>query len=221
MSTNQTIKTQLNQIKSKIVKTPNGLKTPSASPMKWLEDGVDHININGDSVTELGKFLSHNSPNSFFHSLFGSFATMESFWFYIHSDERDDRLRVMSGRVLKKFSKNLTIKKISNFRAIILDANWQRIQQYPPIITALKESTLPFDCYRYLDDTSLVRVRPTFFKWLIKGFEEIRLAVKEDREPNFTFLLDKYDSNIYDFVLPKKPPINTVIADSENLEEHY
>lgn len=207
MPHNKSIQGQLSQIRGKIkVARPDGIKDPSPSPMAWVEDGQDHINIWEQAQTELGKFLAHNSQNPFKHTLFGKFNNMEAFWHYIQSEERDDRIRVMSGRTLKNFSKKLTMTRITNFRAIIMDSNWQRIKQHKSAVHSLKNSTLPFDCY-YINSESLIRVRPTFFKWLIKGFEEIRTAVKENRDPNFAFLLDKRDSDIYTFVLPSKPAI--------------
>ena len=209
----QEIKTahqQLSDIK-KIVK--DDIKDPSPSPMKLAEDGVDHINTWEQAETEIGKFLAHSSTIPFKHDIFGKFNTMESFWVYIQSEEKDDRIRVMSGRTLKNFSKKLNILRITNFRAIIMDANWQKVKQHKHAMQAIKDSTVPFDCY-YINSTSGIRVRPTFFKWLIRGFEEIRKAIKEDREPSFNFLLDKKDTGIYDFVVTKhkQSPVAVVEA---------
>lgn len=202
MQSNNNMQGQLSAIYGTLKKTKtDGIKDPSPSPMNWEKDGLDHINIWEQAETPLGKFLSHNNDKSFTHNLFGKFNNMEAFWHYIQSEERDDRIRVMSGRSLKNFSKKLTITKIVNFRAIIMDANWQRIKKHKSVIEELRRSTLPFDCY-YVNSQTSLRIRPTFFKWLIKGFEEIRQAVIEDRDPNFSFLIDKKGSGIYDFVIP-------------------
>ncbi len=184
------------------------MKDPSPSPMKWKADGEDHINIWDNSVTGLGRYLSHNSELPFKHNVFGRFSSMEAFWHYILSDERDDRIRTMRGPVLRAFARKLTTLKITNFRAIIADSNYQRIMTYENLVNDITKSTLPFDHY-YTNDAG-IRIRPNYFKWLIAGFEEIRKALKEHREPDFTFLIDNPGSTTYQYVVPEKSGIATV-----------
>lgn len=179
-----------------------GFMEPERSPMLWIADGVDHININITASTELGQVLTHSSPVPFVHSIFGRFVNMEAFWHYIQSEERDDRICNMVGHTLTMFSKKLTHKLVTNFRAIIVDSNWQRIKQHPVIAEEMKNSTLPFDCWYIARDTGM-RKRPIYFKWLISGFEEIRKALKEGREPDFDYLKEIPGTGIYEFAMPK------------------
>lgn len=181
----------------------NGIKDPSPSPMEWIGDGVDHINILRDGNTSLGDFLAHGTRFPFTHNIFGKFSNMESFWYYLQSTERDDRIRVLSGKPLMVFKGKLTFHRVTNFRAIIMDSNWQKIKQYKDVAIVMRDSVLPFDCYR-IDSVRGLRIRPVYFKWLVVGFEEIRKALKEDREPNFDFLLDEEGSGIYDFCITKR-----------------
>lgn len=178
------------------------LMDPSPSPMNWKGDGIDHINIWEKGETELGVVLNHSISLPFNHSLLGRFGNMEAFWHYVQSEERDDRIRMMEGYTLKNFARKLTPSRVINFRAIIMDANYQRIKQYEPIVQEMINSTLPFDCY-YVHDTTKLRTRPNFFKWLTMGYEEIRKALKENREPDFNFLLEREDSSIYQFLIPQ------------------
>lgn len=202
MSKNASLSEQISSIRNQIIINKRSqLKDPTPSPMLWGPDGIDHINIWEQAETEIGKFLVHSSPYSIKHRYFGRFKTMEAFWHYIQSNERDDRIRNMSGPVLKKFSKQLTPARVVNFRAIVMDSNWQRIKQHPEQAEMVKESTLPFDCY-FINNQSGIRTRPTFYKWLVMGFEEIRDALKEKREANFDFLLDVVKSTTYEFILP-------------------
>lgn len=184
-------------------------RQPAPSPMKWIGDGEDHINIWEHGETELGCILSPNYDLGLNHSIFGRFANMEAFWHYIQSEERDDRIRSMNGQTLKKFSKMLTNTRVTNFRAIIMDSHYQRIKAYKVLVKSMKESTLPFDCY-YINDKSGIRMRPVYFKWFLRGMEEIRNALKEDREPNFSFLLDRPGTDIYEFVVPKTEKVAVV-----------
>jgi L-rhamnose mutarotase len=169
------------------------------------EDGFDHINVWDGAETDLGRFICHNNVVPFRHNIFGSFNTMTGFWRYIQSAERDDRLREMSGGALKRFANQLTREQIQNFKAIIGDTIWQKFKakERENQRKAMKNSTLPFECY-YVNKETGMRERPTFFGWLLPLYEEIRRAIKEDREPNFTPFLDVKDSGIYDFVLTEE-----------------
>lgn len=226
---NRTLRGQLQSISSKIKTNP--MRAPAASAMNWVGDGVDHINIWEKANTELGRFLAHGSNNDFNHSQLGRFNNMEALWHYVQSAERDDRIRNMRGRYLKNFSKQLTPMRVSNFKAIIMDSNYQRIQQYRPMVELMIATDLPFDCY-YINNDSKLRIRPVFFKWLILGFEEIRHAIKENRAPNFTEFMDNPAIGIYDSVLqavgtkekkspipPSKPTVTgPVLTDAESSE---
>lgn len=189
------------------IKTRHNFLDPHRNVSLWLDDGVDHINISSFGKTGLGQALSHASPIRFKHSIFGFFISMESFWHYIQSEEQDDRLRSMTGRNLQNFGRKLTRRMVTNFRAIIMDSNYQRIMQNDKLKEELKNSTLPFDCY-YIDRETSFRKRLSYFHWMLQGFEEIRTALKEDREPNFDSLKDDRNSDIYDFV---RPAANTVV----------
>ena len=166
-----------------------------------IDDGIDHINVYEGSKTDLGKALAHGSRIGFNHKIFGAFGNMEAFWHYIQSNERDDRIRQMKGQTLKRFAGQMTRGKVTNFRAIIADSNYQKVIQCKEIVEELKASELPFDCY-YINQTGL-RQRHQYSIWLIQAFEEIRKAIKEDRKPNFDNLLDREGSDIYEFVIPE------------------
>lgn len=189
------------------IHTRQNFVEPYKNVMNWVEDGVDHINISAFGKTGLGQALSHASPVPFKHSIFGRFGSMESFWHYIQSEEQDDRIRNMSSYNIKNFGAKLTRRMVTNFRAIIMDSNYQRIMQNPKLMEAVKESSLPFDCY-YTESNTGLRKRLTYFHWLLSGFEEIRNAIKEGRPANFDNLKDDQKSEIYDFV---KPRTNTVV----------
>lgn len=181
----------------------DSIKDPAPSPSKWIADGVDHINIWERGTTELGRALSHGSRIKLTHDIFGKFSSMESFWYYMQSEERDDRMRNMSGQTLRSFARKMTPARIINFRAIIMDSNYQRIKANKPLAADLAKSTLPFECY-FIGKDSDVRIRPNYFKWMIAGFDEIRTALAANREPDFTFLLDRINNNegIYAYVMP-------------------
>lgn len=201
-------------------------RDPLPAPSESGVDGEEHINIWEFGATALGRDLSHSGNLPIEHEIFGNFSNMEAFWYYIRSTERDDRIRTMRGRQLKQFAEKLTSVRVPNFCAIIMDSNWQKIKQHPAVLESLKESTLPFDCYFTYKRTDGVRIRPSFSYWLIDGFNEIRAALKEGREPNFDAFKNNKSIGIYDSALnvkqkPKKKPApqkKEVFSDSDASE---
>ena len=185
----------------------NKLRSPLRNANEVGDDGVHHINVWADGETNLGRGLSHGINCKFNHSVFGEFICMESFWHYIRSKERDDRIRILFGFKLNSFNKDLTHINVPNFKAVIVDANYQKILQYPAMMSDLRESELPFDCYFYrtIGDEK-VRQRPAFSSWLIWGLDEIRNSLKEDRDPDFSPLIDNPDVDIYEGA--KNAPLN-------------
>lgn len=178
----------------------NDLRNPLPNANESGDDGVDHINIWADGETELGRGLSHGFNLEFTHSHFGDFVCMEAFWHFIRSAERDDRTKILYGQRLNQFSKKTNAINVPNFKALIMDANLQKIDQYPDLKEELTDSELPFECYFYktLPKGDKIRQRPAFAPWLIWGFNEIRQALKDNREPDFTPLMDKDDVDIYE-----------------------
>ena len=181
---------------------PHRFNLSLQSPEKWQGDGVDHINIWLQGETDLGQCLSFDSMIPFTHSIFGEFTTFTGFWHYIKTEERDDLLRGKWGRKLDEYAKRLTRRNIPNFQAIILDANWQRIQQHAVLMKAMGESTLPFDIYSINPETHLCKRAP-YYNWFIAGCEETRLALKENRAPDWSAFVTKQTTDIYEGVRPK------------------
>jgi hypothetical protein len=190
------IKDQLNSLVKDRTKN-QGIKIVTPSPKNWKEDGIDHINIYSKAGTELGKFLSNNTKTPFRHRIFGKFKCVDGFWWYITSVERDDYIRGLDGYQLQNFKRKLTLRNVKNFKAMVIDTIWQKIKQHQSYAKLLKESDLPLDCYS-INDYGVLH-RPTYYRWLLSGLEELRTALKENREPDLTFLLDVKGSNIYDY----------------------
>lgn len=161
-------------------------------------DGKDHINIYSRGSTELGQLLSHFSNTFFNHPVFGPFDSMEGFWYYMRSKEKDDQLRYLSGYAAKKYGRVLEPAWYDEFWEDVLAANYQKVIQNPHIKRMLMASTLPFQhyylhfpprgfneaagAYRGSEKTPLpLIILPRDHHILVQGMEEIRQAVKEDR----------------------------------------
>lgn len=147
------------------------------------KDGVDHINIHSVAKTELGRLLSHFAHTPFTHEHFGPFYSMEGFWYFARSGFNDDRLRYLSGFRAKQIGRTLSYRWYKEFKEDIIAANYQKIIQNDRICQLMIESELPFDHYYTFGDNNR-HVTPQSTEWLIKGFEDIRLALKEGVVPS-------------------------------------
>lgn len=146
-------------------------------------DGVDHINIYSNGKTELGRILSHFAHTPFVHPYFGPFYSMEGFWYWARSGQTEDRLRYLSGFRAKQVGKALGHKRYQDFKSDILAANYQKIIQHEKICEMVIDSTLPFDHY-YVFGPNNIHITPQSSDWLLKGFEDIRLALQEGEVPS-------------------------------------
>lgn len=158
------------------------LDRPIREKTKKTGDGITYINIWIYGKTEVGRALSHFYESPFLHPYFGQFNSMEGFWYYIKTREKDDRLRILAAAEAKALGKTLTRYYVKNFHEIINAANFYRIEQNEKIKKLLMESTLPFEYY-YLFGPGSVLIRPKGHEWLIEGFEEIRTMFREGRRP--------------------------------------
>lgn len=213
---NPAMRNALNTIRNKVRTFTPEEAFPSVN--KWQEDGVDHINIGYNVKTELGNLLSLDSPLKLKHSIFGHFETVENFRLYIQTEEKDDRLRYARVVDARKMAKAYKYKRPINLHAMVMDSVYSRIKAYPRVAELIVQSELPFENY-YIHPKSGIRIRPRSFSWLIPGFEEIRVALKEGREPNFDFLKDRKDAGIYDFTMPEKREIPKNTAPSKKIKK--
>lgn len=177
------------------------------------KEGEDHINCWENSNTKLGRALSLVSGPPLNHSIFGRFRTMLGFWNFVLLPSQDDELRTLNGKALHSLCTRLNrqhhsnssrddFKFIRNFRAIILDAYYQRVMGSNELKDLIKRNELEIDCYYIRTDNGL-RVRNKNFKWMIPLFAELSAAVKEDRAPDYELFMSHKDIDIYYDVLPQ------------------
>lgn len=199
------VKKYHNKITPTIFKDPNFIG----------EDGDTHILLSNYSKTDIGKAISLEIYWPFQHDMLGMFGTISAFWTYISSYDCDEKIRSLQGSGLHMFSKNIVKNKVVNYKAIVMDACWQRVSKNPEIMEELKLSTLPFDVY-YTQGGNGVRARPVYAAWFVEGYEEIRKAIKEDRSPNFMSLINDHSLSIEDSITSLlKAKADTVITSTE------
>ncbi len=153
------------------------------------EDGSTHINIYTKGNTELGRSLSHFAYTPFTHPYFGPFNCMEGFWYFMRNGRTDDSLRYLTGMRVKLQGRSVRSQWYPDFKQDILAANYCKVMQHEKIKKTLIESTLPFDHYYIFSarnaKASDILINPRDSDWLVKGWEELREAVKNEVQPTF------------------------------------
>lgn len=179
-------------------------------------DGIDHINIGPGAKSDLGRALNFDTPLKFYHPVFGEFSCTQAFWVYLTSVERDSRCRGMHGKKLNDFARKQTRKpRVLNFKAIIADSIWIKVTKHKELAAAMKATTLPFECYRTLPSNVRDRTSPAYF--IMPALEEIRSALKEDRTPDFSHLIENHEYSLSDSIR-KEAGLYDVI-DSDTIAE--
>ena len=159
------------------------------SPVNWIKDGEDHINISPAGTTDLGRTLHPNCMLSFQHDVFGTFASVSAFWDFLEIEARDDNIRSMGTAERMTYLKRFKKTQVDNLMYFVVDAIWQRVITYERLADAVKHSDLPFDVYFFQGEFNYPVRRPGM-TWMIRGFEAIRTALKEGGEPDFSGLMD-------------------------------
>jgi hypothetical protein len=131
----------------------------------------------------VGRKLSHFAYAPFSHPYFGNFNSMEGFWYYIRALHPDEDLRVLHGHKAKTLGKTLEQAMMPNFKPLIEEANFYRVDQNPVLRALVENSTLPFEHY-YVDVMDMIVKRPRNMTWLIDGFERIRMHIKNGTRPD-------------------------------------
>ena len=168
--------------------------------MKYIESGKDHINI-FDGRDELGKFLSGNfASHPFNHIYLGRFATLRGFRFHILATTPVPAFRTLSHGPLQQAAKaNGRNRQLDNEVAIIMDAAYRRLLQYPEYIDKLLTNKLPLTAY-YMQEG--YRYEPRNAAQYIQGTMIIRNALRQKKEPDFTPIMTRPDKDLYEDIVP-------------------
>jgi hypothetical protein len=167
------------------------------------EDGVDHINIYNLGNTELGVALSEGVRYHFVHEQYGPFQSVAGFSAWLRSNDEDDLFRTLAGYAVIQLTRTKTFKlKIENIKYETMMAHWYKINSFQRLVDMVVKSDLKFDYYYLYGKQSdqQIRIRNAHANWVVAGFEEIRRALKEKREPNF----EKFKEEGRDYGQPNK-----------------
>lgn len=150
-------------------------------------DGIDHINIYSKGKTTLGRDLSNFAHTPFTHPEYGSFESIEGFWFwlkcFLFNGVDHEELRSLYGYNAKAKGSELFVKieKINHeeyeeFKEKIIGALKIKLRTHRNILNSLVGTTLPLKHYYVFNDgkpNAFVKDLPEY-KWIVDTFEDIR-----------------------------------------------
>lgn len=160
-------------------------------------DGINHVNIWEEGETILGRALSHMAKLPFTHSTLGAFESIEGLWYYVQAETPDESLRTKSGFQALSAGRKVKTKQVADFRVIIANANWEKVNAYPDIMQMVMDCNLHFEKY-YFKIEPATASKPEYYSrqrtvnspWIIGMFDEIRYALINNKQPDFEFLSD-------------------------------
>lgn len=149
--------------------------------IKAEKDAFEHINIWSKGKTELGRLLSNFTYSPVKHHMYGEFASIEGFWYWLSTGKKYEELRSLYGFEAKKFGCKLKVIKIDNFYEKIRSMLDYKVQQNKHLKQLLISSELPFEHYYTYGSLDNYRVvLPNSREWIIQQWEDIRHKVKQE-----------------------------------------
>lgn len=146
-------------------------------------DNKDHIRIDLNAITRLGRLLPLLADVKVTHPTLGVFRTGQGLWEYLKIDkdiaERDiEELRVASGFEAKKVSGKYQGRWNKSLKQEIKLAMRAKIEDNIEIYASFVESVLPFRYYHMLRNRKVVEPKETI--WLADWLNELREEFKEE-----------------------------------------
>lgn len=149
---------------------------PDYSP---LTDGITHINIYSKGKTALGRMLTNFSNLGLTHPDYGTFQSVEGFWYWLATGRIHDRLRHLYGFQAKEEGKLYQKIDVPRFEQEIKKALMYKVEQNVTLWKLLEESTLPFSHYYYYGTENNHKIIANdSAKWFTDYLELLRLYVK-------------------------------------------
>lgn len=149
-------------------------------------DGIEHINIYTKGSTELGRMLSNLYDRDFVVPGYGSFKSMEGFWYFYLTGCKFPEFHNYRGFSAKSAGKACREHRIDKDglsgedKEVILEAIRCKLRQNRDILTLLRDSELPFKHYYFYGDVDNAKVvELPQFDWMLDEFERLRQLLKE------------------------------------------
>ena len=173
----------------------------------YTKDGIEHIRVDNNASTFLGRSLSPNYNRIFYHLKYGSFCSVNSLLFYLKLKNRDDKLRELFGAQLRKYvieqinsGKNEFIENNSFNRTnlnseLIKEIIWIRLLSNPELLEIFCNNKLPYICY-YIGNNSKVNITEGHIGIALNSIQKDIERYRNSNVINFSELLLKHKKAI-------------------------
>lgn len=145
-------------------------------------DGLNHLNVWSQAKTPLGRWLSNFTYSPFTHPMYGRFASVEAYWYWVASGRTQNQLRPLYGVSAKKVG--IQIERVpmeeGDFHDAVTEAFVVKLATYPDMMNMLADNTLPLKHYfnyagRIIDQTSR-------HGWQLERWETLSRMLRARRE---------------------------------------
>jgi hypothetical protein len=123
-----------------------------------LKDGIDHCNAYSRARTPLGRALSNFANIGFVHPTYGTFASVEGFWYFLATGCKHQDLHRLYGVAAKRYGQSLPEVPMELFDEQIEEAIMMKIEQNPNLLGAVLGCNLPVTHYYVYGTTTPLRI---------------------------------------------------------------
>ena len=127
-------------------------------------DSVDHIRIDGNAITNLGRQLSIDYPRPFFHPMYGSFISVSSAVAWYKLKNKDNVVRNLRGSELRVYLDKIFKEGKNEYeQRYIEDSVFESFLKYsiaskPSLMEMFSKNNLPYVAY-YIDQGNHLKLR--------------------------------------------------------------
>lgn len=150
------------------------------------KDGETHINVYSKGKTWLGRQLSNFAHTPFKIEPYGTFQSVEGFWYWLATGRNHHYLQDLYGWEAKRegrwLKKEYGEERVEGFESFIKSALRCKIEQHEDIRQALSLSELPLAHYYVVKDKQTGVETPKYlpqYNWIVEELEQIRREVKD------------------------------------------
>lgn len=156
-------------------------------PNSFGEDGVDHINVNAQAETNLGRFLDPGKGARFEYPFIGEFRSILAMTSWLKDPAHNESLRFADNTALQTLLPEVhRKKKLPSSEAITIVATLIKLSQRPDLIDKIKKlpKGVKVLSYKTIPESG-IRVATVFAKSVSRCIQEVVDAIQENREPKY------------------------------------
>lgn len=142
------------------------------------KDGLDHIRIDLNASSRLGRLLPLLADVKVTHPKLGTFRTAQGLWEFLKVGEAADEFRAAGGFEAKKISAKYPSRWSKTFKEDIKLAMQSKMEDSIEIYQYFVESHLPFRFYHLSRNKKVIEPKET--RWIAEWLMELRAEYQKE-----------------------------------------